>query len=121
MMTRRTFAIAVRVLAVLAAIYTFFMFRSQLAEQRSPREGAIPAKVISNDTACGWLTVSESSSNSGEEIRLDQNSAILTAIETPGKRIAVRNEAECERLNPLNGSNISSEKRRFKIQFERAN
>ncbi|MGH9856901.1 MAG: hypothetical protein ACRD4B_03555, partial [Acidobacteriota bacterium] len=92
--TRRTFAIAVRVLALLAALYTFFTFRSQLAEQRSPGGGgAIPAKVVSRESACGWLTLNESSV-SGEEIAFHQNRSILGAIQNPGERFVVRDQAE---------------------------
>jgi hypothetical protein len=119
--TRRTFAIAVRVIAVLAAIYTFFMFRSQLAEQRSPGGGrAIPAKVISRETACGWLKVDESLSDSGKQIALDQNRAILAAIQKPGELVVVRDPEECSSLIKRNGSIISADKRMFKINFSEA-
>ena len=120
MISRRTFAIVVRVLAVLAAIYTFFTFRSQMEEQRPPRGGAIPAKVISRETACGWLTVRESSTDSAEQIDLDQSRSLLEAIQNPGQRIAVRNPEECGRLIKLNGSIISTEKGQFKIHFSKA-
>ena len=117
--TRRTFAIAVRVLAVLAAIYTFFTFRSQLAERRSSQGGgAIPAQVVSRERPCGWLAVMKGSSSSADsKISLEKNQALRAAIQKPGERVAVRNEEECGRLIKLNGSIISADKATFKINF----
>jgi hypothetical protein len=117
-MTRRTFAIAVRVLAVLAAIYTFFTFRSQLAQQK-PSQGAIPVQVV-RENACGWLTVTESKTLATGKLPADQSLTVSEAIQNPGMPVAVRQQPECDNFQKLNGSIISTDKGSFKIEFSKA-
>ncbi len=117
-MNRRTFGLAVRLLAVVAAIYAFFSLRSQVANQRSSRE-VIPVKVVTQ-SVCGWLTATKSSSNTKEPAPIEQNPRLQEAMDRPGERVAVRNQAECDGLMKLNGSISSSSKGSFTIEFKRA-
>lgn len=119
MITRRTFAIAVRLIAVAAAIYTFFAFRSQLADRKPPSDGSIPVRVIGAAPPCGYLSVEKAD---GAKSDVSEGSAIIReALTKPGHRVEVRNQKECERLLNLDGEVVVIEQQgTFRIDFRKA-
>ena len=115
-MTRKTLGLAVRLLAVLAAIYTFFSLRSQLAEQQKPRDdGTIRVQVV--HPTCGWLSV-QKSAESPKQRAEEPDEMIRKAIANPGTRIEMRNKLDCERISRMNGSTVTTPSGSYRIQFE---
>jgi hypothetical protein len=115
-MTRKTFALAVRLLAVLAAIYTFFSLRSQLSEQRRPDNRAIQVQVM--QPVCGWLTATKATSD-GSTPAGNLREVIRSALARPGERIAVSDTQVCEELASQGDFKIKTETGTFRIQFEK--
>jgi hypothetical protein len=114
-MTRRYLGIAVRVLAVAAAIYTFFTLRSQLGNEQPSGDGAIQVKVVPK-APCGKLMLEKSTSAKGE--RVDPSPAILQALEKSGEEVSVQSQAECDRLEKMNGTVISTDRGNYTIIFD---
>ena len=113
-LNRGTIGLVVRLLAVVAAIYTFFSFRNQMATPPAPR-GAIPVRVVGPQT-CGTL-VAEKTETPGEKTDLAHLPDILQAIEKPGQAIPVRDKQECDRYTQMSGVIVSSDSGSYRIKF----
>ena len=116
-MTRRTWGIAVRVLAVGAAIYTFFTLRSQMEQQKQMQPGAIQVKVV-NQPPCGTVVVRKVPS--GRPGVLVEITPMLTkALESPDSSVSVRDPVECAKLSTLHGSILQHNSTFLQIEFKK--
>ncbi len=107
---RKGLALAVRLIAVIAAIYTFYSMRAQLKPPETSTGTAIQVKVVSNPDPqasplsgiAGWI-VAERTTGPGEPAGdlLKQNPSLAEAARTPGVSIPVKSEEEWRRVQQM--------------------